>query len=243
MNHCWGLASRLFCRRTNAPATNGHTHDQGHPPTQVQRRALARGHRAQVFVAAMGASSYTFACATADQSMRSWLCAMARALTFYGGCPQLIVPDNPRALVSGVPLRHQAQRDGARLRPGVDLAGRRIDPHRRLSGGWCGGSCGGWGSGRGGGGGVRRPGCAALRVGRSNDPERHPWPFWLRRVDSARAGLAQRCEDCGVDQIGAEHAGAQTAKPAKPAKTEGPCCFRSAQPSKVAQFSVGANTP
>ncbi len=62
--------------------------------------ALADGSRAQVFVAAMGASSYTFACATADQSMRSWLGALARALTFYGGCPQLIVPDNPRALVS-----------------------------------------------------------------------------------------------------------------------------------------------
>jgi transposase len=61
---------------------------------------LSDGSRAQVFVAAMGASSYTFACATADQSMRSWLGALARALTFYGGCPQLIVPDNPRALVS-----------------------------------------------------------------------------------------------------------------------------------------------
>ena len=62
--------------------------------------ALADGSRAQVFVAAMGASSYTFACATADQSMRSWLGAMARALSFYGGVPQLIVPDNPRSLVS-----------------------------------------------------------------------------------------------------------------------------------------------
>lgn len=62
--------------------------------------ALADGSRAQVFVAAMGASSYTFACATVDQSMRSWLGALARALSFYGGVPQLIVPDNPRALVS-----------------------------------------------------------------------------------------------------------------------------------------------
>jgi transposase len=61
---------------------------------------LADGSRAQIFVAAMGASSYTFAWATVDQSMRSWLGAMARALSFYGGCPQLIVPDNPRALVS-----------------------------------------------------------------------------------------------------------------------------------------------
>jgi transposase len=62
--------------------------------------ALTDGTRAQVFVAAMGASSYTFACATVDQSMRSWLGALARALTFYGGCPQLVVPDNPRSLVA-----------------------------------------------------------------------------------------------------------------------------------------------
>jgi len=61
--------------------------------------ALADGTRAQIFVAAMGASSYTFACATVDQSMRSWLGALARALAFYGGCAQLIVPDNPRSLV------------------------------------------------------------------------------------------------------------------------------------------------
>ena len=61
---------------------------------------LADGSRAQIFVAAMGASSYTFACATVDQSMRSWLGATARALSFYGGCPQLIVPDNPRSLVA-----------------------------------------------------------------------------------------------------------------------------------------------
>ena len=80
--------------------------------------ALADGSRAQVFVAAMGASSYTFACATADQSMRSWLGAMARALTFYGGCPQLIVPDNPRSLVSQAcryePKLNETVRDFAR---------------------------------------------------------------------------------------------------------------------------------
>ena len=80
--------------------------------------ALADGSRAQVFVAAMGASSYTFACATVDQSMRSWLGAMARALSFYGGVPQLIVPDNPRALVSDAcryePKLNETVRDFAR---------------------------------------------------------------------------------------------------------------------------------
>jgi transposase len=43
---------------------------------------------------------------------------MARALSFYGGCPQLIVPDNPRALVSSAcryePKLNETVRDFAR---------------------------------------------------------------------------------------------------------------------------------
>jgi len=58
---------------------------------------LADGGRGQVFVTAMGASSYTLACVTADQSTRSWLAAIGRALRFLGSLPQMTVPDNARA--------------------------------------------------------------------------------------------------------------------------------------------------
>lgn len=61
--------------------------------------ALAGGQQAHIFVAAMGASGYCFALATPGQTARDWLHATARALSFFGGVPQLIVPDNPRALV------------------------------------------------------------------------------------------------------------------------------------------------
>lgn len=61
---------------------------------------LAGGKRAQVFVSAMGASSYTFACATEAQKLEDWIGSMVRALAFYGGVPQLIVPDNPRAVIA-----------------------------------------------------------------------------------------------------------------------------------------------
>lgn len=61
---------------------------------------LTDGSRAHIFVAAMGASSYTFACATPRETMADWLESTAQALRFYGGVPQLIVPDNPRALIS-----------------------------------------------------------------------------------------------------------------------------------------------
>ncbi|QTQ32035.1 Putative integrase, IS408/IS1162-type [Aromatoleum bremense] len=55
--------------------------------------------RAQIFVAVLGASSYTFACATATQSQADWLGSLARALAFIGGVPELVVPDNTRSLV------------------------------------------------------------------------------------------------------------------------------------------------
>lgn len=61
--------------------------------------ALTDGQRANIFVAAMGASGYCFALATPAQTACDWLHATARALSFFGGVPQLIVPDNPRALV------------------------------------------------------------------------------------------------------------------------------------------------
>lgn len=56
--------------------------------------------RAHIFVAAMGVSGYCFCLATPAQTAKDWLSASAKALTFYGGVPQLIVPDNPRALVT-----------------------------------------------------------------------------------------------------------------------------------------------
>lgn len=56
-------------------------------------------HKAQVFVAVMGASNYTFAEATLSQKSEDWLGSHVRAFEFLGGVPEVIVPDN---LKSGV---------------------------------------------------------------------------------------------------------------------------------------------
>ena len=61
---------------------------------------LIDGSRAQVFVSALGASGYVFACATPQQRLEDWIAGIVRALNFYGGVPQLLVPDNPRALIA-----------------------------------------------------------------------------------------------------------------------------------------------
>jgi transposase len=55
---------------------------------------------ASIFVAVLGASSYTFACVTGGQTQADWLSGLGRALSHIGGVTELIVPDNPRALVA-----------------------------------------------------------------------------------------------------------------------------------------------
>ena len=52
-----------------------------------------------IFVASLGASSYTFACATLGQTQADWLTGLSRAMRFIGGVPLMIVPDNPRSLI------------------------------------------------------------------------------------------------------------------------------------------------
>jgi transposase len=56
-------------------------------------------HQAQVFVAALGASSYSYAEATWTQSLPDWIGAHTRAFAYLGGVPTQVVPDN---LKSGV---------------------------------------------------------------------------------------------------------------------------------------------
>ena len=54
---------------------------------------------AQIFVAVLGASNYTYCEATWTQSLPDWLGSHARAFAYIGGVPKLVVPDN---LKSGV---------------------------------------------------------------------------------------------------------------------------------------------
>ena len=54
--------------------------------------------RAQIFVAVLGASNYTYARATATQTAVDWVGSIIDAMEFIGGVPCLIVPDQPRAL-------------------------------------------------------------------------------------------------------------------------------------------------
>jgi transposase len=115
-------------------------------------------HQASLFVAVLGASNYTYAEASEDQGMASWIGAHVHTFEFLGGCPQLVVPDNAKtgvlkpcryepdlnptyqemALHYGVgvlPTRPRKPRDKAKVEVGVQIAERWIIAalrHRRF---------------------------------------------------------------------------------------------------------------
>jgi len=57
-------------------------------------------HQASVFVAVLGASSYTFAEVTSGQDLPNWISSHIRAFEFMGGVTLVVVPDNLKSGVS-----------------------------------------------------------------------------------------------------------------------------------------------
>jgi transposase len=102
-----------------------------------------------LFVAVLGASSYTYAEATHDEQLSNWIAAHVRAFEFFNGVPALIVPDNTRTGVTKacrydpdlnptyqelalhygigvVPARPYKPRDKAKVESGVQVVERWI---------------------------------------------------------------------------------------------------------------------
>jgi len=116
-------------------------------PIHDRRGGLVQ--HAHLFVAVLGASSYTYAEATSDEQLASWIGAHVRAFEFYQGVPKLVVPDNTKTGVTKacrydpdlnptyqemamhygvgvVPARPYKPRDKAKVESGVQLAERWI---------------------------------------------------------------------------------------------------------------------
>jgi transposase len=92
----WRGTQEAVLRQVHAPGDKlfvdyaGQTVDVVDPRTGEIRAA-------QIFVAVLGHSSYTYAEATWTQNAADWIGAQVRALAFFGGVPAAIVPDNLKA--------------------------------------------------------------------------------------------------------------------------------------------------
>lgn len=74
----------------------------------ITDRETGEVHQAQIFLAVLGASSYTYAEATWSQTLPDWIDSHSRAFELFGGVTELVVPDNLR---SGVSKAHRYDPD------------------------------------------------------------------------------------------------------------------------------------
>lgn len=70
------------------------------PTVPVVNPTTGEIRTAQIFVAVLGASSYTYAEATWSQKQPDWIGSHVRAFSFYGGVTQIVVPDNLKSAVT-----------------------------------------------------------------------------------------------------------------------------------------------
>lgn len=61
---------------------------------------------AQIFLATLGASNYTFAEASLSQELPSWIKSHVHAFEFFGGVTKILVPDNLKVVVTN-PCRYE----------------------------------------------------------------------------------------------------------------------------------------
>jgi transposase len=70
--------------------------DWAGPTVPIHDSRTGETEPASLFVAVLGASTYTFAYAARGQHLTNWIDCHVRAFEFIGGTTKLIVPDNPR---------------------------------------------------------------------------------------------------------------------------------------------------
>jgi transposase len=74
--------------------------DYAGPTVTVVDRATGELREAQIFVAVLGASNYTYAEATWSQGLEDWIGSHVRTFEHFGAVPQVVVPDNLKAGVT-----------------------------------------------------------------------------------------------------------------------------------------------
>jgi transposase len=85
-------------RQSHAPGERLFVDYSGQTVTVIDP-TTGEARQAQIFVAVLGASNYTFVEATWTQGLADWISSHVRCFEFLGGVPELLVPDN---LKSGI---------------------------------------------------------------------------------------------------------------------------------------------
>lgn len=127
----WRTRLRLSMRQTHRAGEKMFV-DYCGKTVPVINAATGEVCEAQIFVAVLGASNYTFAEATRSQKLEDWVASHTRAFAFFDGVPQLVVPDNLKSAVTKAcryePLLNQTYEEMLRHYNTVALPARPYKP-------------------------------------------------------------------------------------------------------------------
>jgi transposase len=94
----WLATQELVLRQAHEPGDKFFV-DYAGQTVPITDRYTGEQREAQIFVAVLGCSNYTYSEATLSQQLTDWLGAHVRALEYIGGVPRAFVPDNLRSAV------------------------------------------------------------------------------------------------------------------------------------------------
>ena len=95
----WESKLSVTMRQTHAGGDKLFVDYAGDTVPVIIDRLTGATRPAQIFVAVLGASNFTYAEATWTQGLGDWIAAHTHAFSAIGGAPQLIVPDNAKVAV------------------------------------------------------------------------------------------------------------------------------------------------
>jgi transposase len=97
--HEWCHTLRLSMRQKHFAGEKAFV-DYSGPTIPITNRDTGEIYEAQIFIGVLGASSYIYAEATKSQKLHDWIASQVRMLEYFGGVPEIIVPDNLKSAVT-----------------------------------------------------------------------------------------------------------------------------------------------
>ena len=119
----WALRLSLTMRQTHSGGDKLFVDYAGDTVLVIIDRLNGKTRPAQIFVAVLGASNFTYAEANWTQGLGDWIAAHTRAFAAIGGVPRLLVPDNTKvAVIKACLYEPQVNRSYAEMAAHYDTA-------------------------------------------------------------------------------------------------------------------------
>ena len=119
----WASRVPVTMRQTHAGGDKLFVDYAGDTVPVIVDRLTGKTQPAQIFVAVLGASNFTYAEASWTQGLADWIGAHTRAFAAIGGVPKLLVPDNAKvAVIKACLYEPQVNRTYAEMAAHYDTA-------------------------------------------------------------------------------------------------------------------------